>query len=216
MDNQGADALRSLLESRDPDLTPDTRISWTRFLMSLRLRHPEAIAKMSREGARIVRDGLLDRPEDYAAVKREGDPPRLLEYAQTLNPTLLEDFGKRRLPKLIEHPEIGNVIIKMRWWTMRFPNCRFDLLTCDNPVILTHALADERCVIALPLSPRAVFLAARKAETLQGIEAHGTDTIVRMINSSIVQRANRHVYGATKGHLRFVENRLKRLPEMTA
>lgn len=36
-----------------------------------------------------------------------------------------------------------------------------DILTCDRPLYLSHGVNDPKCVIAIPSSPRAIFLASR-------------------------------------------------------
>jgi len=65
--------------------------------------------------------------------------------------------GKLMLPQLIDSRNVGQLIFEFHWWTVDFTASRISLLTSDRPLVMTNGLQKERCVIALPLSPRLAF-----------------------------------------------------------
>ncbi len=96
--------------------------------------------------------------------------------------------------------------------TLDFSASEVDLLTSDNPFVMTHGLGDQRCVVAFPLSPRIAFFATHDPAQEKRICGHTLEQIAKSLNQSVVGQAHRHVYGASASHLRFVENRLRRSP----
>ncbi len=201
-----------MFERKLEKLTPELRIAWTRFLMAMRIRNPEMVAQLSGEVMRRAEQALLRDPEQYLAVKRPHDPPTLLEWARKYAAPRLENSGKLLLPELAQSEKIGNAIIGMRWATLDFSASEVDLLTSDNPFVMTHGLGDQRCVVAFPLSPRIAFFATHDPAQEKRICGHTLEQIAKSLNQSVVGQAHRHVYGASASHLRFVENRLRRSP----
>ncbi len=125
-------------------------------------------------------------------------------------PVVLDNYGKQLLPGIITHEDTDNAINHMRWGTVGITQDFPDLLTCDRPLYLSHGVADERCFIALPLSPRFIFFATRKHATFDSVMAHGIEAVTKSLNELLVTQADKYVYGAHDRHLRFVENRLRR------
>jgi len=208
VDDPAAKALCVLLQSNPAKLTPELRVAWTRFIMSLHVRTPDKVEQITQQAAQHLRRSFLSVPEEYEAVRAETDPPTLLEWVEQNTPALLSNAGKKILPDIIAHKEIGDEIINMHWMIARTTENFPDVLTCDHPVIMSHGISDNKCLIALPLSPRFIFFATRNQATLDRIEAHEIIKITKIVNENIVNQARQSVYGANSLHLRFVENRL--------
>jgi hypothetical protein len=208
VDEPASKALRILLAHNNLNLTPETRTDWVRFLMSLSLRNPEAVANTNAE----MRAGLADKfsrhSDWYEANKKANDPPTFVEFVQNNMPLVLENSGKLYLPDFIENQGIGTVLIQMRWFTFDLGNSAFTLLTGDRPFIRTFGLKDQRCVVVLPISPRFAFVATHAAEVDLRLRPADPAQLAKDINARIVAQAVKHVYGASDHHLRFVENRL--------
>ncbi|MGH9807295.1 MAG: DUF4238 domain-containing protein, partial [Terriglobia bacterium] len=210
VDEPASRALDVLLERNLEKLTPELRSAWTRFLMATRVRNPEAVAELTVEARRRAERALLADPDQYLSVKRPHDPATLLEWAQKHAAPRIENAGKFVLTQIAQNEKIGNAIIGMRWATLDFSASDIDLLTSDRPLIMTHGLGDQRCVISFPLSPRLAFFATYDPKQEQRILRHTITQIAKSLNQSVVGQAHRHVYGASRSHLRFVENRLRR------
>ena len=210
VDDPAAQALHVLIEHDNSKLTPELRQAWTRFVMSLHVRHPAGVEQITQQAAHSLRQSLLANPEEYDAVRGADDPPTLLEWVDQNVPVVLDNYGKLLLPGIITHEDIGNAIIHMRWWTVGITQDFPDMLTCDRPLYLSQGVADERCFIALPLSPRFIFVATRNPATFDNVMAHGIEAVTKSLNEILVTQADKYVYGAHDRHLRFVENRLRR------
>lgn len=211
VDEPASRAFKVLLERDNAKLTPDLRHAWTRFLMSLMIRTPHMVEQITREAAQNLRRNLLSNPEEYEAVRKEGSPATFLEWAEKNVQPVFTGMGKSLLPELIENEKIGTAFIRMKWWTVAVARGPLDLLTCDNPFHMTHGLADERCLVVLPLSPRFVFFATKYERRVEEIVARKHDAVVAALNDRMARQAQRYVFGSNDRHLRFVENRM-RLP----
>jgi hypothetical protein len=210
VDNQAALALHVLIERDLTKLTVELRQAWTRFVMSLHVRHPARVEQITQEAAQHLRQRLLMDPQEYDAVRGANDPPTLLEWVEQNAPALLDNYGKQLLPGIITHQPSGNAIIRMTWWTVGVTQDFPDLVTSDRPVYMSHGVADERCFIALPLSPRFIFCATRDPATFDSVMGQGIEAVTESLNGLLVTQADKFVYGANDRHLRFVENRLAR------
>ncbi len=208
VDAPASKALRILLAQNSLDMTPETRTDWVRFLMSLILRNPEAVANTNAEMRAGLTAKFSQHSDWYEANKAPNDPPTFVEWAQNNIPLVWDNSGKLHLPDFIENPGIGTVLIRMHWFTFDLGNSAFTLLTGDRPFIRTHGLKDQRCVVVLPISPRFAFVATHAPEVDLHLSRVDPAQLVKDINARIVAQAVKHVYGASDCHLQFVENHL--------
>ncbi|MFM0558499.1 DUF4238 domain-containing protein, partial [Paraburkholderia sediminicola] len=207
VDDPAARALEVLIERDLSRLTPELRQAWTRFLMSLHVRNPAKVDDITKQAAEQLRQSLQANPDEYEAVRSTDDPATLIEWVEHNAPQLLDNYGKQLLPGIITHKQTGDALIQMRWWTVGITDDSLDMLTGDRPVYMSHGIVDERCFIAVPLSPRLVFFATRAQNTFDSVMSNGIKALVKSLNDLIVTQADRYVYGAHDRHLRFVENR---------
>jgi hypothetical protein len=212
VDEPASKAIKIILGGDYSKMSPDLQVAWTRFILSLVYRTPHMVDIITKEAARNLRSNLQGNQEDYEAERKATHPPTLLEFVERYTPALFSEAGKSFLPGIIDNPKIGNIILKMGWWTWDLDTMPHvpDLLTGDSPVFTSHGLGDERCVLVLPISPRRAFFAARNSARLHGIMAHGPAKVAKDLNIIMVDRAQRFVFGSHHRHLRFVENRLRR------
>lgn len=211
VDDLAARALDTLIGRDNSKFTLEHRQAWTRFVMSLHVRNPGKVEYITNQADHGLRQSLLADPEEYEVVRGADDPPTLVEWVEQKAPEILSNFGKQILPGIITHQPTGDAIIRMHWWTIGIADGFPDLLTCDRPVYMSHGLMDDRCFIALPLSPRFVFIATRSQSTFDRVMSRGIKVVTKLINESMVTQADKYVYGAHDRHLRFVENRLTKL-----
>lgn len=207
VDDPAARALDALFGRDNSKFTPAHRQAWTRFVMSLHVRNPGKVAYIINQADCVLRQSLLADPEEYEAVRGANDPLTLVEWVEQEDSVILSNFGKQILPSIITHQPTGDAIIRMHWWTIGIADGFPDLLTCDRPVYMSHGVMDERCFIALPLSPRFVFIATWSQSTFDRVMSHGIKAVTKSINESMVTQAEKYVYGAHDRHLRFVKNR---------
>ncbi|MFG6997402.1 DUF4238 domain-containing protein [Burkholderia pseudomallei] len=183
------------------------RSIWTRFLMSLRVRTPEVIDRLRVEAADDLRQRLMEQPDEYEALRGPNDPATLFDFMEQHRPGFVADFGIRMLPDLMNHAPIARTIFQMYWWSQRFDGATVDLLTSDRPLIVTPALNDPRCVIALPLTPRLAFFAAHSLEVAKRVATTPASRLARALNHDTVRLADKQVYGFNARQTEFVRRR---------
>ena len=209
VDEPAALAMQALIAMDPSKLTDDLRIAWTRFLMSLHVRNPERVEQIREMAADGLRKSLRADPEDYEKLRKPGDPPTLLEWAERNTPAIFDNQGMRMLPGVIEHRPPVEAIIQMRWMTVGTADEFPDLLTSDRPVYMSHGVNDDRCFIVVPMSPRFMFFATRDPSMFDRVLALGIESVTKQVNGFMATGGVQNVYGASDRHLRFVENRLR-------
>jgi hypothetical protein len=210
VDEPASRALKVLIERDQSKLAEELRVAWTRFLMAARMRGPEMVEELQKVARRHLEENLLRDPHEYQAVRRDGDPPTLLEWAEQRIKPRMDNSGKFILPDLVQNDKIGDAIIRMKWATLDLSAAKHELLTSDQPFVMTRGLDDPTCIVAFPLSPSFAFVATHDRKMEQHIRGLGVDKVVRALNELVTHQAARFVYGRTKDHLRFVERRLRR------
>jgi hypothetical protein len=207
VDHPAAAALRIFLERRPAsELTLPMKQAWTRFLMSLHVRNPARVEQITLQAAEALRETLSKDPEEYDAVRKPDDPPTLVGWVERYAPALIDNYGKSILPGIVTHQATGNEIIRMHWGVLGGSGAAPDILTCDRPLYLSQGVNDPKCVIALPLSPRAIFLASRDQQSLDRIIAMKGTALIDDFNRAMATQAAHYVYGAHDRALGFVEH----------
>jgi hypothetical protein len=208
VDEPASRALKILVARDFSGMTDEMRVAWTRFLMAVRLRDPHALTEQSTLARNLLKDDLLVDPE-YQSLRKDTDPPNAYEWVQKEHPRFLENIGKLFLTRMINHQKIGDHIINMCWARIDLSASAVSLLTGDRPFIATHGLADARCILAFPLSPRFLFIATNNPQLVQQVLDRGFTHIAKAANANTVGQAIKHVYGSSGSHLEFVEKRLR-------
>jgi hypothetical protein len=162
-----------------------------------------------------MEEALLGEPQEYEALRRDGDPSTLLECAERICKPRLDNSGKFMLPRVIQHPRYAEIILRMNWMTLKLPaETQQEFLTSDYSCVLTHdGLDDPGCIVAFPLDPRSAFFATGDMESRRRLLDRDPGIIARLTNESVVSQSERYVYGRTNAELAFVES-LLRTPEV--
>jgi hypothetical protein len=210
VDDLAAGVLRKLTTAGLASLTLDDRCDWTRFLMSLRLRQPAIIQQLRTESSEYLEASLADQPEQYEAIAGIEDPPTLLEWTRKNYPGLIENFGMSFFHKLVDNAEIGEKILRMRWWLWDFTDQQNDLLLADQPCIFTTGIDDADLVIVLPIGPRKAFMATKSDRVATIMRRQRPKDLLMRINESSLNQARTRVYARDTSPRRFICNRLAR------
>lgn len=205
VDNPGATVLHGILERGVDALTEEQRHTWTRYLMALRARTPEAVERAKVLGKKVLQRDLQSNQEDYDAFKPEGAPDTLEECIALW---YRENFGSLALPSVIDHPETHHAITNMHWWLYDFQDAKHDLLTSDRPLIWHKDVSHPQFFLALPLTPRIGFFVTNNADIEAKLKSVGATKLAQRCNESMVASADEYVYATHDGHKQFVEKRL--------
>ena len=207
IDQPASEVLSLLLSFKLPTIDAIKR-AWARFLMSLALRNPQTLAALKADMRHQLIAQLRIKPEVQEEYRASGDPRDIVAWLGDLFPqSLLKGSGTLVLPLFIE--ELSKPFHAMRWFVFDLGRAATSLLTSDRPLFGRHGFGDPRCIVALPLSPRLLFVAANTREPIQALQRQPPETIVGLINEELVTQAAAHVYGNTKAHLAMVEKYLR-------
>jgi hypothetical protein len=153
---------------------------------------------------------------DYATVLgRYSSPPpmSLLEWTEQRVPGLIENFGIELLARQLVRPEMVQPFMDLEWSAHSFPETNVELLIGDRPLWYYERPDHAHFSIALPLSPRVLFVGSRQPQFSRDMVDAGQNAIARKVNISMVSRAVERVYG--RAELKFVDRTFKETPGRT-
>ncbi len=212
VDNLGALVRRKLDEHGLRSLTTDDRVNWARFLMSLRIRQPDIVQMIRTDAAANLRVNLAAQPEQYEELAQLNDPSTLEEWTEQHFPGLIENIGMSFFHKLVDNPAIGDKLLRMRWWLWDCASVPHDLLLADHPCVFTHGIDDPRLVIALPISPKKIFIATQSDETADLLRRQRPKDLVVKLNEYSIGQTRTRVYARDTAPARFIRNRARQRP----
>jgi hypothetical protein len=184
IDNDAALALCWMLDETKPpgDLPDPLKVRWAQFVYSMTFRAPNVIERMQRQmNDRVASDALKQPSVPFTP-------------AEVFPSMLTSRFA------------IGE-LVAMRWTICTLNPPTKLLLTCDRPIIMTNGLMQAGAHIALPVSPRAFFLAYRSDDFFREVSSRTQQALAETINDHIAKQAINFLYAFDDGQTRFVKNR---------
>jgi hypothetical protein len=207
-DTEAAAALRLLLSKEPYVWTSGPRSAWTRFVMSLMHRTPERVeylrSKIEQEYPRL----LAEFRENYASMKRPGDPDTFEEYEARMGPNPSGRATAVLLQMIMDSKLVGEHLNHMTWHVLMFQSAPQTLLTSDRPLMMTNGLTGPDAHLAMPISPSHIFLAVNDNRVLRTLKAMDPSEVLLTSNNRVASQAKKYVYGVDNSQLTFVEPRL--------
>lgn len=207
-DDLASRALRRMLDGK-MQFPPDMMSAWSRFILSLLHRTPEA---MERALTRVS-TGYAEEIEAvgirYASLRGPNDPETIEEFKQTVMPFAIRRFLVEHVISIIDSENVCVALSNMTWGVMTMHQQRFSLLTSDRPIVMTNGLARDDAHIVMPISPKHIFIAARNervAGEIRRMADNGELTLA--LNDKVARQARKYVYSTDDQQLRFIANRL--------
>jgi len=199
-DGMAAEAMQCLLRGVPFTHPVRMRHAWTRFLLSLFIRYPEAIAQMKIK----LRENV---EEIYRRTRQPDEPETFAEYEAKLRTNELARVHGKLMMDLMLDSKMGRMIFGMHWGVLSFSNYRRELLTSDRPIVSNQfpISANHMC---LPISPTILFVACATEQAEKEFQALNAEHVMKTMNEFVVCRARTYVWGRDASQLRFVENRL--------
>jgi hypothetical protein len=208
IDTRGASARDALLASELSNLTSEVRSDFARLLLSLEARRPIIVDKLRAEGSQIAR--ILDQDAEIIAKFAEHsivESPSV--FAERAFGVSLEDRALRLIPGLVDNPKVGERLINAHWMVRRVPADSQSLILSDRPLIRVHGYDHPNSVWALPLTPRALFLATNSGNTARAMSNTSDDRLVKNTNMSSARQAERFVFCLDEYHAKWLVRYLK-------
>jgi hypothetical protein len=186
-------AVLTKLRAGTCELNAQERWDFAVFLNSLALRTPKQVEKIKRMGPEVLRVELERDPERYESMRKPGMPATAAEFCNIIAPKLAENFGMFSFSATVLSQNLVEPIYKMHWMVMLTPP-GVTLLTSDNPMWAPALPADLKCLLVLPISPGALFIATH-TENISLIRSERPEVIAELSNRSQCMGAQRTVYG---------------------
>lgn len=205
-DTRAAEAMRLMLASKARiDWKQRQRSGWSRFLMSMLLRHPEDVAEL----ARLVDDdwtNLTQEVQDAYYRDRKPEMPGTAEEWWEQNRFAFREQARLKWHRnLIDHEGIGRRLNSMSWNVANVTASKHILLTSDRPVIINGGIGDRDVSILVPLSPTSLFIAVRDETILTKIRSESPTQLVARVNRQVVANARTFVFGSDGRYGEFIK-----------
>jgi hypothetical protein len=208
-DDDAAQVLRLLLKPPPWKLTAKERSSWSRFIMSLLVRNPEALQRYKDVAAAIFKEILPQIEAAYANDRAPDDPPTYAEYADLHGPNPAARTIVRTIQTLADNQDLGRRLNSMRWTVLFNPEPEFEMLTSDRPMLITNGIGAPKGQLVMPISPFHLFVATNNIETERDVRTvWKTRKAIRQVNDRVASQARKYVYGTDDKQLAFVSKRL--------
>lgn len=213
-DNIASIALqRHLSSSREP-WPAELLSAWSRFLIGIHLRHPDAVTEL-RAAAQSIWEGSGEASQRaYQAVRKPEDPATFDEYLGARDPLIAAKMRMNMVIKSFDNDILGTHVNGMKWAVVDVSASPIKLLLSDRPVEFSN-LKEPRGFVSMPISPTKLFVAANSPAGLSNLRQVKPREIVQHVNLFIVGRARRFVWAQDETQRRFIENHMSKNLEAT-
>lgn len=211
-DQKASDALDNHLGVKSLPWTSELVSAWSRFVIAIHLRHPDAMPELRAAATAIWAASGRDCQTRYDATRSESDPLTFDEYLALRDPQAPVKMRVNMIVKAFDNEEVGAHINQMRHAVVDVSAAPFRLLTSDRPVELFN-IKERNGVLSIPLSPTKVF--ANDGATFNKLRCATAEELVRNINTYVVARARRFVWAQDGSQKGFVDDRMSTKLEPT-
>ncbi len=206
-------ALKKILSGDTTPWASEERSSWTRYILSLMFRNPQAVQELRRHMRELWGVGVQALKDNYPDRRLPSDPTTFEDYYARTNPAAAEISATNLLTTMIDNDRVGPTIFHMHWNRVPLERSKVSLLNSDRPLDRPLGLSDPRAYIALPIAPDMLFLASNDAALARVIfEGNHTEAAKKM-NKTVVSQAREFVWGVDDRQLAFVQKHMGTVPE---
>jgi Protein of unknown function (DUF4238) len=207
LETKAAPVLDRLQAGQLKELSPDEFLVWAQYVNALAFRTPEALDLARSKAPDILQAELGRAIPEFDALKGDAPEKTLLEWTQNRRPESLANFALGAIVKNVEEGKSIDRILSFRWVVINFTRTtNRDLLLSDRPLIRVGDLHKPGALLALPITPKMLFVAADTFETAKKLLAVQPAILVRLTNITSMMAARRFVYGFSEA--RFIEKHL--------
>jgi hypothetical protein len=191
---------------------PELLNAWSRFIVALHLRHPDAMPELRAAAQAIWTASGSASQAAYEAIRKPEDPTTFDEYLEMRDPLVGAKMRMNMIIKSFDNEIVRARINRMRWEVVDVSASPVPLLTSDRPVELAR-LNEPRGIVSIPISPTKLFVAVDNPVVLTQLRAKQPEEIVEQVNQRIVGRARRFVWARDNSQRSFVQDRMSQSME---
>jgi hypothetical protein len=207
-DRMASDALELLLADAPPEAwTVEVRSAWSRFVVALHLRHPDAMPEL-RAAAQSVWEGSgVASQEQYEIIRKPEDPPTFDEWLATHDPLAGVKMRVNLIVKTFDNDILGTHMNNMLWTVLDLSKAENSFLMSDR-IVVFYNLRQGDGYVSLPISPTKLFVAANDPATFEVFRGMKQTEIARNGNKYAVSRARKYVWAQDEKQTRFIRNNM--------
>ncbi len=210
VDTKASEVHLKIIKAGPKSLSDEERSAYTSFLLSLKIRQPDAVKRMREYG-------------DDFVVKELSDPSFLKEYRESTNnldvPESPIDFMKQQIPDMIpnfgidtmarivsgeNNSKFHNLFFNMIWFTKDF-SVSSSIITCDNPHYSSEGLSHPKCIFAFPLTPTRFLFAVHSHEIRRKILKANSKYLADILNKTMAHQAFNRVIAQDEEHRELIK-----------
>jgi Protein of unknown function (DUF4238) len=193
---------------------PELLNAWSRFIIDLHLRHPDAMPELRAAAQAIWTASGSASQNAYEAIRKPGDPATFDEYLELRDPLIAAKMRMNMIIKSFDNEILRARINGMIWEVVDVSASPLPLLISDRPVELAR-LNGPRGIVSIPISPTKLFVAVDNAAVLNHLRAKQPEEIVEHVNEYVVGRARRFVWARDESQIAFVGGHMSKSMEPT-
>ena len=214
MVDSGAKAALDKIASGDGSpWTSHMRSAWTRFILSLIFRNPEAVAIIKAQLFAIWEAAFASLRSNYQGWRRPTDPATLDEYMALIDPADRYKAPFVFLQEMIDNDRFGNTVFNMTWHRISLHESALPLLISDRPLERHLGWDSPEAYIALPIAPKMLFVAAHDGRWAERIRSANQTQTVAHLNRATIRRARKFVWGIDDNYLNRVQELMSLDPD---
>lgn len=206
IDNRAAPVLEKLNIGAVPTLSAEERSAWSVFLRSLMHRTPAYLRSTLATARAYYERSVEGLRKDYADKRRDSDPASFDEFRSSISDQDIAHTAQRMLTDIIYNKKIGQFLNNMPAVVIELPDSANDFLISDDPFVRTNGIKTDRGHIAIPISPRRLFVSASH-EVLQVIRGFTPKELATNVNTWVVESGRFFVGARDRSQDRFIRNR---------
>jgi hypothetical protein len=115
VDSDASRALEKIIAGETDNWPGPLRSGWTRFILSLRFRNPEAVATIKGLILEMCDEAIKALEDDYAARRRTDDPETFEELLAKHQPSAAAIGAANFLAEIIDNARVGETLFAMKW-----------------------------------------------------------------------------------------------------
>jgi Protein of unknown function (DUF4238) len=213
-DQNASDALDIHLGVSSIPWTGELTSAWSRFVLGIYLRHPDAMPELRVAAESIWKASGEDYQARYEAIRQPGDPLTFDEMLAQRDPLTPIKMQVNLIIKSLDNEIVGTHLNQMKWATIDLSASPTPLLTSDRPVEIFN-LKEPNGVLSIPISPTRMFVATKDETMFARLRSTDPQKIVADVNTFVVTRARRFVWAQDGSQEPFIAEKMSTKLEPT-